>query len=270
MKTKPKIFLGYLLPTVFLFFISSQGFGQGLMAVSDNLLSNGTAYPVTWKGISTFPKFQFHTFRVVSGKTGWTKSKYNSKLFSRLETINSTQNGSYDVVSQAGDSAVVNFSRNFDYRGLQEKGFVIEGPHGELTIGSDQEILSTNDNYVALIETSPTESVWRLVVTQKNGTENEPTFYGWLTDGNRKIDIMAVYNYEKPGKKNMVDLMMGGDTWHKGFELFENGKSIGAVQLGPNKKQLVIWLSDEIDSFTEFLVATASIGLLKDFMIAVE
>ncbi|GAB3220195.1 hypothetical protein J0A67_05510 [Algoriphagus aestuariicola] len=266
MKTKPKIFLGYLLPIIYLFFISSFGFAQGLMAVSDNLLSHGTAYPVTWKGMSTFPKFQFHTFQVVSGKTGWTKSKYNSKLFSRLETINTSQNGSYVIASQAGDSAVVNFTRNFDYQGLEARGFVIEGPHGNWTIGSEQEVLDTDDNYVALIETSPTESVWRLVVTQKNGAENDADFYGWMTDGNRRIDIKAVYNYQKPGKKSMVDLMMGGDAWHKGFELFENAKSIGAVQLGPNKKQLVIWLSDEIDSFTEFLVAAATVGLLNDYM----
>jgi hypothetical protein len=267
MKTTPKVIRFSALLVFCLFSFSTSVQAQRLMAVSDNLLKNGTAYPVTWKGLSSFPKFQFHTYQVISGKTGWTKSKYNSKLFSRLETASSNYNGSYIMVSLAGDSTVVNFSRNLDYRGLESQGIVIEGPRGSLALGSEAEVLESKDNYVALMETGPTPSVWRLVVTQSFGSQTGLSFFGWLTDGDRRIDIKSVFDYQDAGKKGAMDLMMGGENWHKGFEFFEDARSIGAVQLGPNKKQFVVWLSNDLDSMTELVLAASCIGLLRDFMI---
>jgi hypothetical protein len=270
MKNSPKVIRISALLTLCLLSFSTSVQAQRLMAVSDNLLKNGTAYPVTWKGLSTFPKFQFHTYQVISGKTGWTKSKYNSKLFSRLETASSKYNGSYIMTSQAGDSTIVNFSRNLDYKGLESRGIVIEGPRGSLTLGSDAEVLESTDNYVALMETGPIPSVWRLVVTQSFGSQAGPSFFGWLTDGDRRIDIKSVYDYQEPGKKGAMELMMGSEFWHKGFEFFEDARSIGAVQLGPNKKQFVIWLANDLDPLTELVVASSCIGLLRDFMIVLQ
>lgn len=267
MKNSPKVIRISALLTLCLLSFSTSVQAQRLMAVSDNLLKNGTAYPVTWKGMSTFPKFRFHTFQVVEGKTGFTKTKYNSKLFDRLETSKSDHNGSFLILSLAGDSAMVNFSRNLDYRGLTSGGIVIGGIQFG---GGDEEVLESKDNYAALIETKPTETAWKLVVTKNYGTEVGSNFFGWLTDGNRRIDIKAVFDYQEPGKKGAMELMMGSEFWHKGFEFFEDARSIGAVQLGPNKKQFVIWLANDLDPFIELVLASSCIGLLRDFMIVLQ
>ena len=266
MKVNHQIPMKTLTAIIFLF-LSTYCYGQRPMAVSENLLSNGSAYPVTWKGLSSFPKFQFHNYQVVEGKTGWMKSKYNSRLFSRLETASSKYQGSYLIASQAGDSSIVNFSRNLDFKGLESTGIVLGGDNWVWTIGAPAEVLSSTDNYVALIETTSSDSSWRLIVTQELDKQFGVIFFGWLTNGNRRIDIKPVFNFQEGKKKGFIELMAIEENMLKGFEFFEDARSIGAVQLGPNKKQFVVWLSNDLDSKTELLVATSCIGLLRDFMI---
>ena len=249
---------------------TTESTAQKLMAVSENLLHDGHKYEVKYKGISTFPKYHFHHYNVASGKTGWMKSKYKSGFFSRMEEASSEYKGSYIFVSSKGDSAWVNFNRNADYKGLQSRGIVIETPAIDFGIGSAAEVLESKDNYTAVIETNGSENTWRLIVAQKAGSKIQSSFFGWLTDGDRRIDIKAVFDYQVPGKKGAVDLMMGGLIWHKGFEFFEDARSIGAVQLGPSNKQMVIWLANDIDPFTEFIVSASSVGLLRDYMVTMD
>lgn len=265
MKVNHQIPMKTLTAIIFLF-LSTYCYGQRPMAVSENLLSNGSAYPVTWKGISSFPKFQFHTYQVVEGKTGWTKSKYNSRLFSRLETASSNHKGSYLMASQAGDSAVVNFSRNMDFKGLESAGIVFGGENSVWSIGVPAEVINSLDNYVALIETTSADSAWRLIVTEQFGTQFGASFFGWLTNGDQRIDIRPVFNYQEGKKKGIIELMTIEEVALKGFEFFENARAIGAVQLGPQKKQFTVWFANDLDSQTEFIVAISCAGLLRDYM----
>jgi hypothetical protein len=266
MKLSLKLFLTCFI-VVPLFFNSSATHAQKLMAVSEGLSQNGDRFEVELKGGGTMFKYQYSSFRVASAKGGWTKNKYNSKLFSAYETATSEKKLSFIFVSDLGDSAIVNLNRNMKYEGFDDPGFTFGSENATFTIGGYQEVLENSDNLFGIIETNMADSIWNFVISSKSGTkiEENESLKGWLTNGNRKIDILPVFHYGQPGKKNMVDMMLGSEIWLKGFEFIENGNSVGAVQIGPIKNLFVVWFSKLNDPMTNFVIGSSFAALMHEY-----
>ena len=250
-----------------LIFHPIMSYSQKFMLISDELLQNSDRFSVELKGGGSMFKFQFGSYKVVSSKGGWTKSKYNSKLFSAYETATSDRAISFVFVSAVGDSAIVNLNRNMKYEGFNDPGFTFNGKNSSLTIGGYQEILESSDNLFGIIESNLGDSVWNLVVTEKFGSRigGQSPLVGWLTDGQRKIDIYPVFQYQSPGKKNLIDLMLGSEIWLKGFEFFEKGTPLGAVQVGPMKKLFIVWFSKNNDPTTNFVMGSSFAALMHEY-----
>ncbi len=81
------------------------------------------------------------------------------------------------------------------------------------------------------------------------------------------IDILPVFDYQNPSKKSMVDMMMGSEIWLKGFEFVENGRSLGAVQVGPMKKMFVVLFSKKNDPMTDFVIGSTFAALMPEYQI---
>jgi hypothetical protein len=256
----------------FLVCIPSKTHGQKLMYISDELHQNAERFEVGMKGGGGMIKYHYNSFRVTKSKAGWTKSKYNSKLFSSLETASSERKLSFEFVSDRGDTAWVNLNRNMNYEGINREGITFFGRNSSINFGGYQEVLENSDNLFGVIETNSGESVWSFIISEKSGTRigDRPIFVGWLSNGERRIDILPVFDYQNPGKKNAVDLMLGSEIWLKGFEFVENSRSLGAVQVGPTKKMFVVWFSKKNDPMTNFVIGSTFASLMTEYQMVLD
>lgn len=251
------------------FFVFTKAEAQKLMFISDELHGNADRFEVGIKGGKGIPKYYFSSFKVTDSKAGWKKSKYNSKLFSPMETASSERKLSFEFVSDKGDTAWVNLNRNMNYEGINKEGITFFGRNASINFGSYQEVLENSDNLFGVIETNAEEQVWSFIISEKYGSRvgDKPVFVGWLSNGDRMIDIIPVFEYQNPGKKSMVDMMLGSEIWLKGFEFVENGRSLGAVQVGPMKKMFVVWFSKKNDPMTDFVIGSTFAALMPEYQI---
>ncbi|WP_373493207.1 hypothetical protein [Aquiflexum sp.] len=268
MKPMNRLFIASFL-LGFLFFDANEAQAQKLMFISDELHENADRFEVGMKGGTGRIRYHYNSFKVTKVKVGWTKSKYRSKLFSPLETASSERKLSYEFISHKGDTAWVNLNRNMNYEGINREGLTFFGRNTSINIGGYQEVLENSDNLFGVIETNSDDVVWSFIVSEKYGTivGDRPIFVGWLTNGDRKIDILPVFDYQNPGKKNLVDMMFGTEIWLKGFEFVENAKSLGAVQIGPMRKMFIVWFSKKNDPMTDFVMGSTFAALMWEYQI---
>ncbi|MCH6235339.1 hypothetical protein [Cognataquiflexum rubidum] len=266
MKLSFKLFLTCF-TIALLLFESLLASGQKLMAVSEELHQNGEKFDVVTKGGGRIVKYHFNSYRVTSAKGGWIKGKSSSGLFSAYETASSEKKLSFEFVSDNGDTAIVYLNRNMNYEGINKSGLTFYGKNSTLTIGGYQEILENSDNLFGIIETNVADSTWNFAVSEKFGSRHggQTALVGWLTDGQRKIDIYPVYHYQNPGKKSAIDLMVGSQIWLKGFEFIENRSPVGAVQVGPFK--FVAWFSKKNDPTTNFVIGSSFAALMHEYQL---
>lgn len=253
----------------FIVCIPSKTHGQKLMYISEELQENAGRFEVGMKGGGGMIKYHYNSFKVTKSKAGWTKSKYRSKLFSPLETASSERKLSFEFVSDRGDTALVNLNRNMNYEGINREGLTLFGRNSAITFGAYQEVLENSDNLFGVIETNSEDPVWSFIVSEKYGSSvgERPIFVGWLSNGDRRIDILPVFDYQKPGKKNVVDMMLGSEIWLKGFEFVENNRSLGAVQVGPMRKMFIVWFSKKNDPMTDFVIGSTFAALMREYQI---
>lgn len=256
----------------FFVFETTRVLAQKLMYISEELHENAEKFEVGMKGGGGMFKYHFKSYKVTQSKAGWTKSKYSSKLFSPMETASSERKLSFEFVSDRGDTAWVNLNRNMNYEGINKEGITIFSSNAAINFGSYQEILENSDNLLGVIETNVEEQVWSFIISEKYGSRvgDKPVFVGWLSNGDRMIDILPVFEYQNPGKKNMVDMMVGSEKWLKGFEFKEKGSSLGAVQVGPMKKMFVVWFSKKNDPMTDFVIGSAFAALMTEYQMVTD
>lgn len=254
---------------VFLLFDLTIAQAQKLMLVSEELHENADRFQVGTKGGRIMPKYQFNSYRVTQAKGGWALSKYKSGLFSAHETATSKRKLTFEFVSDQGDSALVYLNRNMVFETFNKAGISLFAGNSIISIGSYQEVLEDSDNLFGLIETNNSQDkIWNFVVGKKQ-PRNEGgrlIYLGWLTDGERKIKIVPVYNYQTPGEKNLMDISWGTQAWLKGFQFFEHSQSIGAVQIGPIDYE--VWFSRKNDPMTNFVIGSTFAALIKDFQMS--
>jgi hypothetical protein len=249
--------------------IPSKILGQKMMLISDELHANAEKFQVGTKGGPGKLKYHYGPYRVTKAKVGWAKRKYKSKLFSPLEKASSERNLSFEFVSDIGDTARVNLSRIIDYEGIYDVGVTFFSEDSSITSDMYEEVLENSDNLFGEIETNSRNPAWIFVVRIKYGiiVGDQAIFAGWMSDGERKIDILPVFHYQNPGEKNTADILFDSEIWHKGFEFVENGLPIGAVQIGPWKKMSVVWFSKKNDPMTNFIIGSTYAALLREYRI---
>jgi hypothetical protein len=241
---------------------------QQVIRISEELLTDGERFQIKTKSGIGY-RFKFDIYEVTKYKQGPTKTVTKSPLFSNFEEAKSDSKSSFHFVSTQGDSSVVNINKNMVYRGFDNEFYLsLSNNTSSFSWGfGSQEVFESSNNYNALISTTSDSSLWRLILTEKYGTQVEGVkgFSGWLTDGERRVEILPVFDYQK--KMSLaLELLVGEDVGLKGYEFRENAKAIGAVQLGPFPKKMYAWFAGDLDSNTKFLLAASYSALLAEFM----
>lgn len=244
---------------VFLYLVLAGCINRKIL-VSDYLETQSERYYVKVRGFSSpfsMFKYRFDTYRLVSGKTGVTKTTYKSGLFSSLAEISSKSKASFVFTDQMQDTATVNLFFGISHREIDNRNalFPMISKEG-FYIGTYTELLENTEINTALISTNTDTTVWTLTTITSFGREvkNEYEFKGWLTDGTRNIELHEIMHFSN-GRPHLMGFVMG-------YELRENDLPVSAVQFGPNYNQNYVWLLREQDPKLKFILATAATALI--------
>ena len=224
--------------------------------ISDTLSANADRMPVKmgvqWMG--KMWKFHFGDYAVVSSKMGWTTYSSKSNLFNTKTESKTREKFSFIMTGRLNDSAVVNAANNLEIQSMQEIEIL---PH---VYTGNNEVLKQARNFTAFITiNNDSASTWALLMNVIRTSVNENSYDAFLTDGVRKILITpSTSNKNGTDSRKMPAL---------GYEFFENGSSIGALQyygggmLGMNKN--IVWINKNLDNKTKLLLAAASTAILQ-------
>ena len=231
--------------TAFLVLNASVVTGQKLMKLDTDLKGNSEFLEVKRKAVTTMPiKYTYGPYRIVSGKTGWTKSKSNTKFFSWETKIESKKKSSLVFVGHDKDTVTVNMSTNTSMR--------------ELNVSDWSMLSESTENFAAIMNTSLDTVTWRLMLVSRSGADVEGNFraQGVITNGTHEIQIREVKQWEG-GKGAAFKSIIG-------YEYFNGNQSIGAVQASPDTFQKrFVWLRKDLDEQTKLVLAAASAAIMN-------
>jgi len=228
---------------------------QKNIVISDSLSANaemlkvklGTQWGKVWK-------LHFGDYAVVSSKTGWTTTSSKGDFFNTKTEDKSTEKFSFILTSKTADSARVNAANNIQVQSLHEIEIF---PH--FSWGSS-ELVQSSQNFSAFININKdTSETWGLFMNVTNTRNAEGNYDAFLTNGERKIFIIPASS-DKNGNDNR-------SSPARGYELMENGQSIGAVQyygggmMGMNRN--MIWIHNQLDSKFKLVLAAAMTAVLQ-------
>ena len=250
---------------VLLIFGLQLAFGQSssaqkLIRIDESLKLNSQQMRAKRKGISSVGKYEFGSYKVISGKGGWEKTTQKSPLFSDNSSIKSSTNKSFVFVSDAADTSIVNISvaENVDIDG---GSWVIR----TFTPWSDAEVKNGEGVYECAFSFSSDTVLWNLlaiypVAAEVDGifqTDDHTVFRGILTDNNTLIEIAEI-NVNEQGDNSFLNPVLG-------YEFWMGSRSLAAVQVLPANRWYV-WIRNDMDSDLKFLLASAVTAMLVRMM----
>lgn len=225
---------------------------QKSIRMDPDLKGNSTVLEAKRKAITTFPKYQFGPYAVVSAKAGWTITKGSSKFRFVLEDTNleSKTKSSFVLVANGKDTVKVN---------IVNKVLTSETSFGNLTTTNQ-----INSNYVANILILGDSSEWQLKLFTEMGEQVAGNFKvdGVLTNGETNIQIRSIKEWDN-GKTDLFKLILG-------YELILENQSLAAVQAPQMTTKRFVWIRDSLDENMKLVLATAAAVLMvrSDMMAA--
>ncbi|WP_133159362.1 hypothetical protein [Solitalea longa] len=253
MSTYSRSLLRVLLKSVLVGFIlinvSFQVFSQHIV-ISDSLAANSEQLQLKMgvAGIGRMYKYRFGNYGLISSREGWTTINSKTNFWGTKVESSSDQKFSFVFGNKTTDTAFVNASTKTKIKELQE---IQVNEHFSL---GDYALLESTDWLSAMISLkSNADESWLLLMNASKGLKAPNFNEGVLSNGSRKIIVRAITSNENGTDKRMFPA--------KGYELFENGRSLGAVQyfgggsFGMNKG--IVWLSKNNDASTNLMLGAA-------------
>ena len=230
--------------------------GQKLIKIDESLKTNSHEIRAKRKGVSSVGKYEFGTYKVISGKGGWEKTSSKSPLFSDNSSIKSSTKNSFVFVNEKADTALVNISvaENVEIDG---GSWLIR----TFTPWSDAEVKNGEGVFECTFSFSSDTAQWSLVAIYPVAAEvdgmyqlDDHTFFrGILTDNQSLIEIAEITINEE-GKNPFLNPVLGYEFWH-------DSRCLAAVQVLPANRWYV-WIRDDLDPDLEFVLASAVTAML--------
>ena len=229
---------------------------QKLIRIDEQLKENSQPIRAKRKGVSSVGKYEFGTYKVISGKGGWETSTQKSPLFSDNTSIKSSSNKSFVFVNDEADTAIANISvaENVEIDG---GSWIIR----TFTPWSDAEVKNGEGIFETSFSFSSDTALWNLVAIYPVAAEvegiyqmDDHTFFrGILTDNQTLIEIAEITVNEE-GKNSFLNPVLG-------YEFWQDSRSLAAVQVLPANRWYV-WIRDDLDSDLKFVLASAATAML--------
>jgi hypothetical protein len=235
--------------------LSGTGMAQKNIIISGTLAAHSQQTEVKlgtqWFG-KTF-RIRFGDYAIVSSKMGWGKENSSTNFWGTKIKSNKSQRFSFVLADKRGDSAFVNAVDQVSSKELSELQLL-----PNLSISPDY-TEEENKSFSATIQTGKdTGNIWALVILQSKTKDGDETHSAWLTSNTRKIEMRPVSS-NTPGNTKTLPA--------KGYEFFENGNSLGALQYlgagmgGLNK--LYAWIHDSLDPQLKLVLASAMASVFQ-------
>jgi len=229
---------------------------QKLIRTDENLKLNSQQMRAKRKGFSSVGRYEFGTYKVISGKGGWEKTTRKSSLFGDNSSIKYSTSKSFVFVSEEADTSIVNIS--------VAENVAIDGGSWFIrtfTPWSDAEVKNGEGVFECTFSFSSDTVLWNLlaiypVSAEVDGifqTDDHTFFRGMLTDNNTLIDIAEI-NVNEEGDNSFLNPVLG-------YEFWLGSRSLAAVQVLPANRWYV-WIRDDLDSDLKFLLAGAVTAML--------
>lgn len=239
MKKLPALFLGILIVSIY----SSDGFGQKIMKLDDELKANSIPMEAKSKGISIIPKYEFGPYKIISSKGGWGVGTSTTDRFSSETYTESKSKSSFVFTVNDKDTVLVNTMTNAKYTESESRGF----------FGSVTTLEGSLDNYTALISPYGDTTLWKMILVSKvTGEAGGDNSEGLLTNGVTNIQIRGIKQWED-GKSTPFMTICG-------LGLFIDNKEVAAVQTMTNK--MFVWLHQNLDEQMKSVLAAAAASLM--------
>jgi hypothetical protein len=221
---------------------------QKTILISDTLAANADRLkvnnPAQWTG--RIAGWRFGDYAVATSKQGPVKTTTRQR--STKADSSTSETFSFVLTNATTDSAKVDAARNSTAK-LRRSTDLGNGWH----LGAD-EVMNESDSLAASITINrDTSDVWTFFL----GVTGAPSYTGFLTHGARRITLVVASSNRDP-------LDLGG--WPAlGYEFFEDGRSLGAVQFigGLWRPAQFVWLDRNLDPRTKLLLAAAMTAVLQ-------
>ncbi|WP_194775187.1 hypothetical protein [Pararhodonellum marinum] len=256
-----------MIPLMYLQIISFAVQAQSIIEVSESLKQNGKRYEVKGKGIGANMIFQFGGFAMTTVQDETANRSRKKKAFNPLKEVNVEKTSSFTMVSQEGAIASIKVGLTIYRKQRNNKSLVFNDEEkGSFNIENDPDILETSYHYTANILTNLDTGYWEVVFIEKVGQEvlGGKVFNGWLTNGDRTVQIAPVAKYEPSNKSSLMQLQLMVNNYFPGFELREKGEALAAVQTAAEKYKGYVWLADDLNPRDELLLAAVSTTILRE------
>lgn len=211
--------------------------------------------PVKRKGISAVGKYQFGSYKVISGKQGWTKTKSKSNFFTNDTNSESETKLSFNLSGEGMDTISANIVFQSVSQISERNSFAFRA----LTNWSYLEKRGS-EVYTATYTSSSDTSSWNLVLAypikeiEIDGSvtaEMLAKFKGVISNSEISIDIIPEFKWENGKPSSMFRPL-------EAYTFVSNGETIAAVQVFPKK---YVWIKKDLPAKTQQMLAAASVTL---------
>lgn len=227
---------------------------QKFIKIDDQLREHSQPMTVKRKGFNAVGKWEFGSYRVIDGASGWMKSSTRSPLFGDYTSTSSSVK-KYFVLINDTDTCTVNIN---EFRNIETD----DGSwFSQNILNSTPELTKAQGVFEAEFQFSADTAVWMLAVIFPVAVEIDGThewdkgtkFQGILTNNHTSIEIKEV-TLRQDGKSPLLSMLFG-------YEFMEGSQSLGAVQVRPSNK-MYVWLRDDLDNSLKFILANAAVAML--------
>ncbi len=230
---------------------------QKMIKIDEQLKENSQSMIVKRKGIRVIGKYEFGSYKVISGKSDWEKVSTRSPLFGDHTSIKSSSKMSFFFVNNERDTCIANIRvvKNIE---------TDDGNWFSRTFlnWDDSEVKKGEGVFETVFTFSADTIPWRLTVVYPVAIEVQDgnikmdtitNFRGMLTDTNTFIEIKKV-TVREDGKSPLFNPVLG-------YEFWQDSKSLAAVQVWPANRSRV-WIRNDLDPSLKFILASGAVAML--------
>lgn len=253
-------------PALILFIVvgmGSQIYGQKTMLLNEDLKNNSQEFPIKRKGLSNILKVKFGPYSTDKVKMG-ISSAQSGNLFKSDVKTSSKNNYSYTLIEEGGHTIDAQVSekgelelddnKSFFYRLVTNVDIQVND-HINVHIGEipSYEIVKNLHQTIANFENTNGNEAWQCIIVTPMDTSMEDYYFGGLISyDNKEISILEVSKNEKNETYSVLGISF---PILYGYEFFQNGKIIAALQNYPLNKQKV-WLHNDLDEKSKLVIAS--------------
>jgi hypothetical protein len=233
------------------------------MLLNEDLKNNSQELPIKRKALSNILKVKFGSYSTDKVKMGISTAQ-SGNLFKSDVKASSKNKYSYSLIEDSGNTVTAEVTekgelelddkKSFFYRMITNVNIQVND-HINVQIMEEPvyEIVKNLHQTTANYKDETTKEEWQCILVTPMDPGIEGYFFGGLvTYGEKEITILEVSKNENNENYSVLGISF---PILYGYEFFQNGKIIAALQNYPLNKQKV-WLHNDLDEKSKLVIAS--------------